>query len=97
MPAEGGDETEVIAEPVAAWNWAVGGSGLYLSREEPLDRGQRWTMEHLDLESGRVTELHRKAGPFFRRTVWVSSDEEWILYAETPAATSELMLVENFR
>ena len=97
MPAEGGDETEVLAEPVLAWNWAVGGSGLYLSRVEPLERGPRWTMEHLDPESGRVTELHRKDGPFARHGVWVSPDEEWILYAETPFSTSELMLVENFR
>jgi len=27
----------------------------------------------------------------------VSPDEEWILYGERPAPTSELMLVENFR
>ena len=27
----------------------------------------------------------------------VSADEEWILYCEAPAPTSELMLVENFR
>ena len=54
-------------------------------------------MALFDLESGRVTELFRKDGPFFHVTMAVSPDEEWILYGEAPAATSELMLMENFR
>jgi len=87
---------KVFAGPVRASNWAVGRSGLYVSRVEPLVRGQRWAMVHLNPESGRVTELFRKDGSFFHSTVAVSPDEKWILYTETPAATSELMLVDNF-
>jgi len=97
VSAEGGDEAEVFAGPVRAESWAVGGSGIYFSKVEPLVRGERWAMQHLDPESGRVTELFRKDGPFGHQTVAVSPDEDWILYGEAPVGTSELTLVENFR
>jgi Tol biopolymer transport system component len=97
VSAEGGDEAEVFAGPVATWNWAVGRSGLYFSKVEPLVRGERWALQHLDPETGRVTELFRKDGSFGHQTVAVSPDEKWILYGEQPTGTSELMLVENFR
>ena len=46
---------------------------------------------------GEVTEVFRKEGPFGHARLAVSPDDEWLLYAEAPSATSELMLVENFR
>jgi hypothetical protein len=68
---------------------------------------QAYTIQFFDFESGEVTDVFRREGPFDHGIVGaerstgpslaVSPDEEWILYAECPAEKSELMLVENFR
>jgi Tol biopolymer transport system component/predicted Ser/Thr protein kinase len=97
VPADGGGETEVFAGPVLAWNWTLGRSGIYFPRVEPRAHGQRWVLQHLDLESGAVTEIVTREGPYGHQFVGVSPDEKWILYSEAPAATAEVMLVENFR
>jgi len=97
VPVDGGQETEVFGER-ALLVAAQPGDGLYLSRWHPVGRDERWAVEFLDLHSGQLTELFRKDGPFINNhPVKVSPDEEWILYSEIPAPTSELMLVENFR
>jgi hypothetical protein len=56
-----------------------------------------FTIEHLDLRSGRVTKVFREEGPFDHWQLAVSPDEESVLFVRAPWATSELMLVENFR
>lgn len=60
-------------------------------------RGFEYTIQFLAFDSGEVTEVFRKEGPFNHARLEVSPDDEWILYAEAPSATSKLMLVENFR
>ena len=60
-------------------------------------RSRGYAIRYLDFESGQVSELFRKDGPFRHQTLAVSSDERWILHAEWPERQSELMLVENFR
>jgi eukaryotic-like serine/threonine-protein kinase len=97
VPAEGGQETQVLPEAIGHHDWAMARSGIYFSKSRPPDRRQQWTIQFLDLESGRVTDLSRKDGPFLHYSLTVSPDEEWILYGEQPVPTSELMLVENFR
>ena len=97
VPAEGGEEDQVLAEAIGHHDWALARSGIYFSKSRPPDRRQQWTIQFLDLESGRVTDLARKDGPFNHYSLTVSPDEEWILYGEQPISTSELMLVENFR
>ena len=97
VPADGGEETEVLAEPIGHGNWALGRSGVYFSGRQRQVGRQQWWLRHLDLGSGQVTELFRTEGPFLRMWLAVSPDEERILYGEWPLATSELMLVENFR
>jgi hypothetical protein len=96
---DGGEETEALRVPTALYDWALGRSGMYFSTQEQLcwDRTHRYTIRYRDLESGRETELYRKEGAFEHQWLAVSPDEEWILYSEAPAATSELMLVESFR
>ena len=79
VPVEGGEETEVLAEPIVSWSWALSRGSLYFSRYQPRARGQVWTVQVFDLESGQTTELPRKDGPFFHSWLAVSSDEEWIL------------------
>ncbi|MGD8896787.1 MAG: protein kinase [Acidobacteriota bacterium] len=101
MPAEGGEETRVLGERLLGGEfhrWAVVQDGLYVPRLDGV-RGRRleFAIRFFDFESGQVTELFRKEGPFGHGRGAVSPDEEWILYSETPLPTSELMLVENFR
>jgi Tol biopolymer transport system component len=97
VPAEGGEETRVLAEAIGHHDWDLARSGIYFSKSRPPDRRQQWAIRFLDLESGRVTDLDRKEGPFHHYSLTVSPDEEWILYGEQPIPTRELMLVENFR
>jgi serine/threonine protein kinase/Tol biopolymer transport system component len=97
VSADGGEETQVLAEAIAHHNWALARSGIYFSKSRPPDRREQWTIQFLDFESGRVTDLARKDGPFHHYSLAVSPDEEWILYGEQPIPTRELMLVENFR
>jgi hypothetical protein len=51
----------------------------------------------MDLDSRQVTPLFHRKGRIEDMFLTVSPDEKWILYSETPWATSEIMLVENFR
>jgi Tol biopolymer transport system component len=100
LPVEGGDETALIQDPtLEPRSWAVSRSGLYFATERPTLReyAEEYTIQFLAFESGEVTELFRKKGPFGHTRLAVSHDDEWILYGEAPAPTSELMLVENFR
>jgi hypothetical protein len=98
VPVDGGEETEVVGGPVAAdRGWAVSEGGLYFATIQAQMRRQEYTIQYLDFESGQVTELFQKEGPFYHHWLAVSPDEEWVLYGEQPLMTSELMLVENFR
>jgi dipeptidyl aminopeptidase/acylaminoacyl peptidase len=99
VPVEGGEETEAIAEPVNADDWALSRSGiLYVTwREVVRRRREEFSIRFFDFESGQVTEIRRDEGPFSRWMLAVSPDEAWILYGQMPAWESELMLMENFR
>lgn len=74
-------------------------SGVYFATTRDLVDlyAQEYTIQFLAFESGEVSELFRKVGPFRHAWLAVSPDDEWVLYSERPASTSELMLVENFR
>ena len=78
-------------------DWALSRSGLYYSTSRPRGRGNEYTIQFLDFESGRTKELFRQVGSAGHQWLAVSPDEEWILYSEIPEWQSELMLVENFR
>ena len=95
----GGEEEEVLRRPVSSSDWTLSQSGIYFAttREIVAWRRQEYTIQFLDLESGQVTEVFRTEGPFLHAWLAVSPDEEWVLYAENPSYTSELMLMENFR
>jgi len=98
-PISGGGETEVVPGPIGWSDWALARSGLYF--HAPDTGGESASPVHairrFDTRSREITEVQRKEGPLFRGWLAVSPDEEWILYAEGPPWTSELMLVENFR
>jgi len=98
VPVEGGEDVEVVAGRIgSASDWAVAPDCLYFAEEGPSPRGEEYSIQYLELESGRTTEVFREEGPSFHRGLAVSPDEEWILYVAYPPGRSELMLVENFR
>ena len=85
---------EKVDRLIASDQWVIDGNygGTMEARLARAD-----TIHFLDFESGEVTEVFRKAGPFRHRWIDVSPDEEWIIFAEQALAQSELMLVENSR
>jgi hypothetical protein len=96
--ASGGEETELLSNPVGWGEFVPTRSGLYFVTAVPAGASSReYTILHLDFLTGRVTDLYRAKGGVFRSGLAVSPDEKWILYGERPPDTSELMLVENFR
>jgi Tol biopolymer transport system component len=98
MPTSGGEATELVPGRVSWFQWGLSRSGLYFHDTLPGERGvPEHLIRYLDFASGRVSDVHRKEGRFGRLWLAVSPDEKWVLYAENPPATSELMLVENFR
>jgi Tol biopolymer transport system component/predicted Ser/Thr protein kinase len=98
VPVAGGNETEVLPGPIPGWgSWALSRSGVYYSTIRALAGRSEYRILHLEFESGRVSDLYRKEGPFYQQWLTVSPDEEWILFSESPYWTSELMLAENFR
>jgi Tol biopolymer transport system component/DNA-binding winged helix-turn-helix (wHTH) protein len=109
VPVAGGEESEVVRGPLAYnRDWALSSRGLYYAIERARVYGgvddhfrsrvpTEYAIWFLDFESGKVTELFRKDGPFRHRWLAVSPDEERILYGEQALAQSEIMLVENFR
>jgi Tol biopolymer transport system component len=96
MPVAGGDESEVVDEPVGWEDWALARQGLYYATTRG-GRRREYTIQYLDFSSGRTTRLYRKEGVQYHISLTVSPDEKWILFGEAPAQRSELMLMENFR
>jgi Tol biopolymer transport system component/predicted Ser/Thr protein kinase len=99
IPLSGGQETEVAKGPIGWQSWAVGRGGLYYATTTELVvlRRQEFTIHYLDFQTGRTTTLFRKQGADIHHSLAVSPDERWILFGESPAWQSDLMLIENFR
>lgn len=108
-PVGGGEETEVVQGAIHYYtNWAASRTGIYyVTQQAPVLGGvdhsyearvpTEYAIRFLDFQSGEVSELLRREGPFAHEDLAVSPDEQWILYTELPIAQAELMLVENFR
>jgi Tol biopolymer transport system component len=98
VPTGGGEPTEIVKGPIVWWNWAIGAHGLYsLTSEDRPDDKNGYVIRYVDLDSRKVTSLFHREGRVDQNGLTVSPDEKWILYSESPWATSEIMLVENFR
>jgi eukaryotic-like serine/threonine-protein kinase len=101
MPVAGGEETELVHDPdLDPRSLVRSRSGVFFATRRQILQGrtEEYAIQLFGFESGKVTELFRKKGSFMLFSgLAVSPDEEWLLYTGAPAATSELMLVENFR
>jgi Tol biopolymer transport system component len=98
VPVDGGEEIRVL-DRAPRDAWTLGRAGVYYAAFENIDGGrhQRATIRYFDFKSRETKELFTKSGLFDWAYLALSPDEQWILYGERPANTSELMLVENFR
>jgi len=92
-PADGGPEVEVLPS-VWARNFFVVARGIYFITPPTPDR--RYFLRFLDLASGKVkTIAPAQPEPYIGLTV--SPDERTLLYTVSEMASSDLVLVENFR
>ena len=98
LPIGGGEETEVIRGPIpGAADWALVRAGIYYDTVRRQGPRNEFTIQFFDFASRRTIQVFRQSGPSRYGSLAVSQDERWMLYGETPASQSELMLVENFR
>jgi Tol biopolymer transport system component/serine/threonine protein kinase len=98
VPLSGGDEEEIVTEPVHWEGWSLRGQRLYYvtvgQQTEPAN--SQLTIKRLDLVTGRTAIVFQKERTYLL-SIAVSPDEKWILFGEPPPSASELMLVNNFR
>jgi Tol biopolymer transport system component len=98
VPVEGGEEIEVIRAPIHSGLWELSADGIYYALNEGISGGVRkQTIYFYDFQSRQTTELYVSKGPDSIQSIAVSPDEHWILFTALQPATSELVLVENFR
>jgi Tol biopolymer transport system component/DNA-binding winged helix-turn-helix (wHTH) protein len=90
VPAAGGEEVQ-LAKLAPEAEFTLGKRGVYFT-----DSIHATTLQFLDYETGSIKVLGALPGPVFHGLA-VSSDEHWLLYAQTDSAGSQLMLVERFR
>jgi Tol biopolymer transport system component len=69
VPVEGGDEIEVVSEPLnERQGVALSATGIYYSTSRKLVHSEEYTIHFLDFETGQVTELFQKEGARPRAT-----------------------------
>jgi hypothetical protein len=102
IPAEGGDERQVL-ESLGNWNYfALTGQGIYFipSSESPLSgmdmrSSRESTIEFFSFSNEKIHTVARlEKGP---SGFTVSPDGRELLYAQSDQSGTDLMLVENFR
>jgi hypothetical protein len=76
------------------YDYVVTPQGVYFVRLG--DPPGRDSLEYLDLATGKVKLLLRTSRPA-DLGLTISPDGRWLLYAQTEAFGSDLILVENFR
>lgn len=93
LPRSGDGEEEKVLPGIRSGDFEIGKQGIYFSRHAPQD----FRISFLSFGTGETTQLYRRSGPFeHTHQLNVSPDEKWLLFSESPMATSELMLVQNF-
>ena len=87
MPAEGGEEQQVVAQAPGNWaSFGVTAKGVYFRTEQGL--------QFLDPATGKLSTV---AVVPITYGLCVSPDDRYVVWAQTDRDTSDLMLVEDFR
>jgi Tol biopolymer transport system component len=94
MPVEGGPESRV-SESIVMHNFAVTNRGIYLMTQPDLHAGRKLIqfLSFADQKPRLIAATDRDV----YHGCSVSPDEHWLLYTQSEPASSNLMLVENFR
>jgi Tol biopolymer transport system component/DNA-binding winged helix-turn-helix (wHTH) protein len=94
VPAEGGEETQVVADVPDAWKgrYVAGAAGLYF-----LGRSQgRNVLNFFDFRTQRISSLMPVEKPWDVSALALSPDEHALLFDQVDQSGSDLMVVENF-
>jgi eukaryotic-like serine/threonine-protein kinase len=90
LPAEGGEETRLVAQPVLGWaSFAVTTKGVYFVASGSL--------QFLDTATGKIKRL-ADVPSSYRNAMCVSPDDRYVVWSQVDREDiTDLMLVENFR
>jgi serine/threonine protein kinase len=90
MPTGGGEETQVLPS-ITSWNFAVMDDGVYFL----TGSGHRFAIEFLSFATGNTEVVAPVGDAYFGFSV--SPDRKWILYDQSLARNSELVLADGLR
>jgi hypothetical protein len=89
IPAEGGEEQEVVAHDLANWgSYGLTAKGVYFVTKE-------LSLQFLDAATGKVTTLASVPSPTWGLSV--SPDDRYVVWGQNDRNTTDLMLVEGYR
>ena len=94
MPLQGGEETLILDQGLAWFNWALGRRGIYFIRR--VNTQPHATVQFFEFATHKIIPiwtLENPDGPGFA----VSADGRSILYVQNEFTQSNIMLVKNFR
>jgi hypothetical protein len=95
VPANGGEETQVLESLHHGTNFAVVDSGIYFTPTPPAGATSS-SIQFFSFATGKITPVaateKRALGG-----LTISPDGRWILYTQIDQSATELMLVENFQ
>ena len=95
MPLNGGEETRVLDQPGAWFNWALAQTGIYLLNESAEPNGR---IEFFDFATRETTPVFRLQKPVLGPGgLALSPDGSSLLYGQNEFLDSYIMLVKNFR
>jgi Tol biopolymer transport system component len=97
IPADGGEETPVLADVPPSDTWAVTRRGIYFlnRRSMPLPTIDLYSFVTHKVTTVATLSSDQKTRPV--RSLAISPDDRWILLVQADRTGSDLMLVENFR
>lgn len=95
VPVEGGEEMLVLTHHKAGLGraWTVVEKGIYFATAE---NPAKPLLEFYSFATRQVTPVAPLARPF-RSVLSASPDGRWLLYSQVDQASSDIMLLENFR
>jgi serine/threonine protein kinase len=95
VPVEGGEETKILGSASLSWLWTLGEEKIYFfNKADPKGRSDFLTY---DLKTGETRKIFTVERSIYSWSIAVSPDERTILFSLYGEASSDLMLVENFK
>jgi hypothetical protein len=90
MPLSGGQETRVLDQPDAWWDWGLARNGIYF-----IELQRDATLEFFEFATHRIIPISTLDKPL--EGLAVSPDGRTVLYSRIESFESNIVLVKNFR